>query len=341
MAEKQIADLKIKIANAKRKITNFATYLEKFTPERDFPNLEKRNQENDKSFLEFEISQTELETLENDSTYPNIRTEYEEKYYTSHGIAATLLKENLSSTNNSIQSNASLSSLNVIHENSTNIVQGSKKNLPRVNLPSFSGSYESWLGFHDLFKSLVDDNKDIPEIEKLYHLKGCLKNEAAEVLASIELSSDNYKVAWDLLKERYDNRKIIRQTHVKALLNLPFISKDFPVRSLVDQIQKHIRALDALKEPVNQWGTLLVEIIKQKLNSFIREKWEEASCDSDNPTFKEMLTFLQRCAQFEDNKFYEVTGKSQIVSDKKLTEKERKMTENSEYCEQLESLKFC
>ena len=172
-------------------------------------------------------------------------------------------------------------------------------------MPSFSGSYESWLGFHDLFKSLVDDDKDIPEIEKLYHLKGCLKDEAAEVLASIELSSENYKVAWDLLKERYDNRKIIRQTHVKAILNLQFISKDFTIRSLLDQVQKHVRALEALKAPVDQWDLLLVEIIKQKLQSFYREKWEDFSSESDNPTFKEMVTFLQRRAQFEDTRSYQ------------------------------------
>ena len=123
---------------------------------------------------------------------------------------------------------------------------------------------------------------------------------AAEVLASIELFLENYKVASDLLKERYNNRKIIRQTHVKALLNLQFISKDFTIHSLLDQVQKHVRALEVLKAPVDQLNLLLVKINKQKLHSFCREKWEGSSSESDNPIFKKMVTFLQRCTQFED-----------------------------------------
>ena len=261
--------------------------------------------------------QAELESLEDDPTHPATCTEYEDKYYAAYGKAMTLLKES-SQIIVSNQPTASTSSLSNARENSS-IFQTSKKSLPRVNLPSFSGSYESWLGFHDLFKSLVDDDKDIPEIEKLYHLKGCLKDEAAEVLASIELSSENYKVAWDLLKERYDNRKIIRQTHVKAILNLQFISKDFTIRSLLDQVQKHVRALEALKAPVDQWDLLLVEIIKQKLQSFYREKWEDFSSESDNPTFKEMVTFLQRRAQFEDTRSYQPPGKYNPTLDKKFS----------------------
>ena len=197
-----------------------------------------------------------------------------------------------------------------------NFGQTSKRSLPRVNLPSFSGSYESWLGFHELFKSLVDDDKEIPDIGKLYHLKGCLRDEAAEVIASIELSSENYTVAWNLLKLRYDNRKTIRQAHVKALLNLPVLSREFTVRSLLYQVQKHVRELEALKEPVDQWDTLLVEIIKQKLNSFICEKWEDSSCESANPTFKELITFMKRSGQFEDIKPYQNLEKPKKISEK-------------------------
>lgn len=195
--------------------------------------------------------------------------------------------------------------------------QFSKKTLPRINLQTFSGSYEAWLGFHDLFKSLIDNNKDIPDIEKLYHLKGCLKDEAAEVLESLELSSENYKVAWNLLKDRYDNRKIIRQTHVRALLNLQSISKEFSVRSFLDSIQKHIRALEALKEPVSQWNTILIEVLSQKLNPFSREKWEDSSCESINPSLKDLIAFLQRRAQFEDGKSCQRELKSKGNFDKK------------------------
>ncbi|XP_076549204.1 uncharacterized protein LOC143306713 [Osmia lignaria lignaria] len=316
MAE-QISRLKVKIANAKRKITNVAKFVEGYVAERDYPVLEKRKQDIDKEFTEFENWYTELEALVEDPTHADIRTEYEEKYYAAYGKLMLFLKDVAAPINNLADPIASTHSQSIVNGVNTNIVQTSKRSLPRVNLPSFSGSYEAWLGFHDLFKSLVDDDQNIPEIEKLYHLKGCLRDEAAEVLASIELSAENYRVAWSLLKERYDNRKIIRQTHVKALLNLKHVSKEFPVRSLLDQVQKHVRALDALKEPVDHWNTLLVEIISQKLNNVIREKWEEFSGESVSPTFKELITFLQRRAQFEDVKSHQDFVGAQNLSDRK------------------------
>ncbi|XP_033229727.1 uncharacterized protein LOC117181275 [Belonocnema kinseyi] len=276
----RVEELKIKITNSKRKITNFAKFIDGYTAERDFPALQKRTNDLEREFEEFDKFFNELERIAN----PPID---------------------------------SSSSQSIRRETLSNSVRNPKKSLPCVNLPTFSGSYEAWLGFHDLFKSLVDNDDEIPDIEKLYHLKGSLKGEAAEIIASIELSSENYKVALDLLKERYDNRKIIRQTHVKALLNLTHLSKGFPVRSLLDQIQKHVRALEALKEPVERWDTLLVKIIEQKLNTFIREKSEDSSCESENPTYKELITFLQRRAQFEETKSDQIQGRSQNLSDRK------------------------
>ena len=307
-------ELKIKITNYKRKITNFVKFIDGYNAERDFLPLEKRIKDIEIEFELFNKCYTDLEILVADPTHAESRTEYEEKFYSAFGKATSLLKEYSSN-----QSANSSSAQDGERETHPNFVRNTKKSLPRLNLPTFSGSYEAWLGFHDLFKSLVHDDGEIPEIEKLYYLKGSLKDEAAQIISSIELSEENYKVAWDLLKERYDNRKIIRQTHVKALLNLPHMSKDFPVRSLLDQVQKHFRALQALKEPVEHWDTLLVEILKIKLSPFIREKWEDASCASENPTFKEFLTFLQRRAQFEDTKSVETAEKSQNSLDKKIS----------------------
>ncbi|XP_076765155.1 uncharacterized protein LOC143432262 [Xylocopa sonorina] len=298
MAER-IQQLKTKIANSKRKISNFVRFVDGYEAERDFPSLEKRMQDIDKELAEFSNQYVELEMLLNDPSLAETCTEYEEMYYTAYGKATSFMRE----------ASPQVSSLNDasiiqggIRESPLSVVQNTKRSLPRINLPCFRGSYESWLGFHDLFKSLVDDDNNIPDIEKLYHLKGCLKDEAAEVIASIEMSSENYRVAWGLLKERYDNRKVIRQTHVKALLNLKHLSKENSVRSLIDQVQKHVRALEALNEPVDHWDTLLIEIIKQKLFMSLIEKWEEASCESTIPTFKEFLTFLQRRAQLEEAK---------------------------------------
>lgn len=308
----RIDELKVHLANSKRKITNFSKFVDDYNTDRDCHILEKRKLDIDEEFATFEKHFTELELLVPGTDCSSVRTEYEEKYYSAYAKAIGF-SQGSPLSNQQVECTASLNS----NSRGSPSIANSKTILPRINLPSFNGSYESWIGFHDLFKKLVDEDENISNIEKLYHLKGCLQGEASELVASVELSADNYRVAWDLLKERYDNRKIIRETHVNSLLNLPVASKEFTLRSLLDQVQKHVRALEALKEPIDQWDTLLIGIIKQKLSSFYNEKWSEFSADIEKPTFQNLITFLQRRAQFEENNLHLNNGKSQTLLDKK------------------------
>lgn len=64
-------------------------------------------------------------------------------------------------------------------------------------------------------------------MQKLQYLKS--SDEAAKVIQALETTSQNYEVAWALLVERYDNRRIIIQSHVRALFDLPIISKESPL----------------------------------------------------------------------------------------------------------------
>ena len=87
------------------------------------------------------------------------------------------------------------------------------------------------------------------------------------------------------------------------------MSKEFSVRTLLDRVQKHIRALRALGESVDTWDTLLIIIIKGKLTFQLREKWEDFSSEMKTPTMKQFLEFLQRRAQFEEGQFAQSSAK--------------------------------
>ena len=142
-------------------------------------------------------------------------------------------------------------------------------------------------------------------------MKGCLQEVAAEVIASIDTSSSNYKVAWKLLQERYDNKKLIIGSHAKSLMELQPMCKEFSVRTLLDQVQKHIRALRALGESVDSWDTLLILIVKSKLTFQLREKWKDFSSEMKTPTMKQLLELLQRRSQFEEGQFSQSSAKHQ------------------------------
>lgn len=82
----------------------------------------------------------------------------------------------------------------------------------------------------------------------MHYLRSSLKGEAIQVIQALETSNQNYEVAWGLLEERYDNPRLITQNHVKAIFEMPAISKEShtQLRSLVDVTLKHLRALKAL-----------------------------------------------------------------------------------------------
>lgn len=149
--------------------------------------------------------------------------------------------------------------------------------LPTIQLPKFGGSYDRWLEFHDTFSSLIHNNDDIDEVNKFHYLRASLEGSAAVVIQSVDFSATNYLVAWKLLCERFDNKRLLIQNHVAALFNIDPITKESSVnlKRLIDQINKNLRALESLGEPVTHWDTLLIHIVTQKLDAKTYREWEE------------------------------------------------------------------
>ena len=92
--------------------------------------------------------------------------------------------------------------------------------LPVITLPTFSGSYDEWLSFSDIFKSIIDKNESLTNVQKFNYLRSVLKGEAAFVVQSLESTDCSYQIAWQLLESRYENKKYLVNKHVKTLFNL-------------------------------------------------------------------------------------------------------------------------
>lgn len=54
--------------------------------------------------------------------------------------------------------------------------------LPRIKLPTFSEDYQLWTSFRDLFATLIRDNTDLTNVEKMHYLKTCVSGEAARLI---------------------------------------------------------------------------------------------------------------------------------------------------------------
>lgn len=132
--------------------------------------------------------------------------------------------------------------------NVTNNVEVNTIKLPNIQLPKFDGSYNNWLEFRDLYESLIHSNVSINNIQKFHYLRLALIGSAAEVINSLEFSAANYIIAWQLLCERYDNKSMLINNHLKGIFEIPKIYKESAnaIRRLVDGISKHLRALQSL-----------------------------------------------------------------------------------------------
>ena len=80
---------------------------------------------------------------------------------------------------------------------------------PELSLPSFSGGKNGsrdFRPFYQLFKEMVEDKEEVPDICKVQYLRQCLPegSEAWGVIHHIPPVEENYGLLVTLLKSRYD-----------------------------------------------------------------------------------------------------------------------------------------
>lgn len=240
--------------------------------------------------IEFNGTQDQIEIeAENLDEQMLERSSFEDSYFATTAIAKKILVDFRKKRQADVDSNHS----NRSSQQNSDSLNGIK--LPTIDLPKFDGGYESWVEFRDTFSSLIEENATITNIQKFHYLRAALSGIAAQVIKSIELSSDNYKIAWDLLCDRFNNKRLLVYNHVKALFDLEVIVKESAskIRRLLDAINKHLRALSNLGQPIKHWDTLIIYMIGIKLDSVTLREWETRKAGNDLPTLDDLKKFLK------------------------------------------------
>lgn len=171
--------------------------------------------------------------------------------------------------------------------------------LPTIDLPHFSGDHHDWLEYRETFQSLINRHKTLDNIQKFHYLRSSLSGSASLVIKSIEMTGDNFEVAWKLLCERYDNKRQLIANHIHALFNINHIQKESSVRlrQLFDTVQKNLRALATLGEKTEHWDTLIIYLVSSKFDSDTLRYWEEhKNTLTDMPTLECLNKFLKNRA---------------------------------------------
>lgn len=169
-----------------------------------------------------------------------------------------------------------------------------KYKLPDITLPRFSGNYPDFPGFVNMFDALVHNNERLSLVQKKHYLTSCLAGEPANLIKHLSSIADNYEVARKLLFDRYDDKRLIADAHLSALLALPAVSvkNASHLRSFVNVLQENTSGLTSLGFPVKEWSLILLHIFTRKLDSELRSRFELAHQQEKIPTFENLLTFL-------------------------------------------------
>ena len=111
---------------------------------------------------------------------------------------------------------------------------------------------------------------------KLQYLKSCLIGTAADLVKEVATTNANYESAWQSLKARFSNPRLIVNTHLTALMELPQLKRESAeeLRACSDETQRIVRALTNLGMPVQHWDVWLVYILAGRLDPESRKLWE-------------------------------------------------------------------
>ncbi|XP_031330987.1 uncharacterized protein LOC116161684 [Photinus pyralis] len=293
---------KNKRKNLKSSLTRFQNYVAGLEESFDIFELKARVHRSENLLSEFESIQDRIETLEHSDELDDSDQimEFENNFFKVMSRARKLIEtcHSAHASSNGTNSNSVQG-----HQSSFN-PHNSIIKLPTMHLPEFDGSYDKWMGFYDTLDALVNKNESLTNVQRFYYLKSALKGEAAHLLNSLEVTDANYNIAWNLLKERYENRKLIISTHIKSIFELPLVLKDShkSLRSLIDNFNKHLRSLKNLELPTDKWDILLIYILVNKLDTTSKHEWEKSSVNnSDLPSLADLLKFLvDRCQILEN-----------------------------------------
>ncbi|XP_065094610.1 uncharacterized protein LOC135715141 [Ochlerotatus camptorhynchus] len=166
--------------------------------------------------------------------------------------------------------------------------------LPELKIPEFDGNPEDWSGFHDLFKSMIHDNYQLTNIQKLHYLRASLKGDAARIISSLAVSTYSYTVAWKLITDRYEDKNLLIKQHISALFSVSPLRNESAsgLSELADEFEKHVKILDSLETKAQHWDSVLVELLFSRMDATSQKQWENNRDKTQRPSYDDLIKFI-------------------------------------------------
>ncbi|KAI4472993.1 hypothetical protein M0802_016379 [Mischocyttarus mexicanus] len=92
--------------------------------------------------------------------------------------------------------------------------------LPELTVPRFEGEYLKWPEFKAMFSSVIGERENLSELERFQYLKSAVAGSAATLINHLPPMDSLFSTAWSLLTARYENERLIVNSHLERLIAL-------------------------------------------------------------------------------------------------------------------------
>ena len=115
------------------------------------------------------------------------------------------------------------------------------------SLTSFEGGTCSWLQFRDTFGALIVNRTTVSNVQKFNYIIVSLTKVAKDLINNLQITNQNF-FAWQLVTQRYNNKRLIAMMHAKHLCQMPQIRKGdaLSLRHLINHVPSLMNSLQTL-----------------------------------------------------------------------------------------------
>lgn len=339
--QKLISDLRRKRGVVKASLTRIRTFIQNFKPGVDAITLLAFRQEElpvlNRKFDDTQ-SQIELIDVDNAELFEQEREQFENDFFATRSEMQELINAE-KSHDSSMRNNNSMNTTMSAH----------RARLAPLALPTFDGNIQEWESYFDCFKAMVHNEDAYPPAQKFSYLRSSLSGTALDVIKAIPMTEGNYSVAIKRLQQRYENRSMVIQSHIRAILDSPQVDSAIAneLQALHSNVVSHVAALEALEQPVDMWDAWLVTVLLRKVDHATCHEWQLRRTNNELPKYKDLEEFLSsRCIAFENS---ETWDSSKAAVKKKWSNPGRKVTltavegkaEKCPCCDQMHKIYTC
>lgn len=167
--------------------------------------------------------------------------------------------------------------------------------LPHIDVPKFDGNYSNWQSFNELFSSLVHDNRNLDTSQKFHYLVNSLTGSAAKLIKHLPVVVANYNLAWNILIDRYQNKRAITNNYLENLIEQPKVNPGSAqgIRDMIDTTNECLFGIKTLEFNTDSWYPWVVYMLTRKLDNDSRIAWEQCvGGNKEVPSLEKFMKFL-------------------------------------------------